>query len=73
VTRRLKKLPNCSKNSQKSCQIKKGQNIFNKAQFESPKHCQVKKGQNIYNKAQFESQKHRQVKKGQKNLQQSSI
>jgi hypothetical protein len=27
-----------SKNSPKSCQVKKGQNIYNKAQFENPKH-----------------------------------
>ncbi len=27
-------------NSPKSCQVKKGQNIYNKAQFESPKHLQ---------------------------------
>jgi len=33
-----KKLPNFSKNSPKSCQVKKGQNIYNKAQFENPKH-----------------------------------
>jgi hypothetical protein len=31
-------MPNFSKKSQKSCQVKKGQNIYNKAQFESPKH-----------------------------------
>jgi hypothetical protein len=38
VTRRLeKKLPNVSKNSTKSHQ---GQNIYNKAQFESQKHIQ---------------------------------
>jgi len=38
VTRRLeKKLPNFSKNSTKSHQ---GQNIYNKAQFESQKHIQ---------------------------------
>jgi hypothetical protein len=30
-----KKLPNFSKNSPKSCKVKKGQNIYNKAQFES--------------------------------------
>jgi hypothetical protein len=35
-----KKSPNVSKNSPKSCQVKKGQNIYNKAQFESPKHLQ---------------------------------
>jgi hypothetical protein len=34
----MKKVPNFSKNSPKSCQVKKGQNIYNKAQFESPKH-----------------------------------
>jgi hypothetical protein len=28
------------KNRPKSCQAKKGQNIYNKAQFESPKHLQ---------------------------------
>jgi len=34
VTGRLeKKLPNFSKNSLKSCHVKKGQNIYNKAQF----------------------------------------
>jgi hypothetical protein len=33
-----KKLPNFSKNSPKSCQVKKGQNIYNKAQFENTKH-----------------------------------
>jgi hypothetical protein len=33
-----KKLPNFSKNSPKSDLVKKGQNIYNKAQFESPKH-----------------------------------
>jgi hypothetical protein len=31
-------LPNFSKNSPKICQVKKGQNIYTKAQFESPKH-----------------------------------
>jgi len=31
-----KKSPNFSKSP--SCQVKKGQNIYNKAQFESPKH-----------------------------------
>jgi hypothetical protein len=39
VTRRLEK--NCQifqRIAQKSCQVKKGQNIYNKAQFESPKH-----------------------------------
>jgi hypothetical protein len=30
--------PNFSKNSPKSCQVKKGQNIYNVAQFENPKH-----------------------------------
>jgi len=42
VTRQLEKKisPNFSKNSPKSCQIKKGQNVCNKAQFESPKHLQ---------------------------------
>ncbi len=39
VTRQLeKKLPNFSKNSPKSRQVKKGQNIYNKPQFENPKH-----------------------------------
>jgi hypothetical protein len=39
VTRRLEKnLPNFSKKSPKSCQVKKSQNINNKAQFENPKH-----------------------------------
>jgi hypothetical protein len=39
VTRQLeKKLSIFSKNSPKSCHVKKGQNIYNKAQFESPKH-----------------------------------
>jgi hypothetical protein len=39
VTRRFeKKLPNFSKSSSKSLQRKKGQNIYNKAQYESPKH-----------------------------------
>jgi hypothetical protein len=39
VTRRLrKKLPNFSKNGPKSCQVKKAQNIYNKAEFESSKH-----------------------------------
>jgi hypothetical protein len=33
-----KKSPNFSKNIPKSCKVKKGQNIYNKAQFESPKH-----------------------------------
>jgi hypothetical protein len=28
------------KNSPKSCQVKKSQNVYNKAQFESPKHLQ---------------------------------
>jgi len=41
VTRRLEKnWPNFSKNSPKSHQVKKGQNIYNKAQFESPKPLQ---------------------------------
>jgi len=35
-----KKLPNFSKNSPESCQVKKGQNIYNEAQFENPKHLQ---------------------------------
>jgi len=34
----IKKLPNFSKNSLKSCQVKKGQNIYNKAQLKNPKH-----------------------------------
>ncbi len=39
VTRRLEKnLPNFSKNSPKSHPVKKGQNIYKRAQFESPKH-----------------------------------
>jgi hypothetical protein len=39
VTRRLeKKLPNYSISRPKSLQVKKGPNIYNKAQFESPKH-----------------------------------
>jgi hypothetical protein len=33
-----KKLPNFSKNSPKSRQVKKGQNMYNNAQFESQKH-----------------------------------
>jgi hypothetical protein len=33
-----KNLPNFLKNSQKSCQVKKSQNIYNKAQFENPEH-----------------------------------
>jgi hypothetical protein len=38
VTRRLeKKLPNFSKNSPKVAKSKKGQNIYNKDQFDSPK------------------------------------
>jgi hypothetical protein len=37
VTRRLEKKTNFPKNSPKSCKVKKGQNIYNKAQFESPK------------------------------------
>jgi hypothetical protein len=41
VTKRLvKKLPFFQNNSPKSCQVKKGQNIYNKAQFESQKHLQ---------------------------------
>jgi hypothetical protein len=41
VTRRLvENLPNFSKNIPKNFQGKKGQNIHNKAQFESPKHLQ---------------------------------
>jgi hypothetical protein len=35
-----KKLPNITKSSPKSHQVKKGQNIFNKSQFESPRHLQ---------------------------------
>jgi hypothetical protein len=35
-----KKLPTFSKNSPKSHQVKNGQNIYNKAQFESPNHLQ---------------------------------
>jgi hypothetical protein len=39
VTRRLEKnSPKFSKNSPKSCQVKKGQNIYNKAQIENQKH-----------------------------------
>jgi hypothetical protein len=39
VTRQLeKKSPNFSKNSPKSCQAKKGQNTYNKPQYENPKH-----------------------------------
>ncbi len=39
ATRRFeKKLPNFSKSSPNSLQSKKGQNVYNKAQFESPKH-----------------------------------
>jgi hypothetical protein len=38
VIRRFKKLPKFSMISPKSSQVKKGQNIYNKAQFESPKH-----------------------------------
>jgi hypothetical protein len=37
-TIRKKKMPKFSKNSPKSLQVKKGQNIYNKAQFENPKH-----------------------------------
>jgi hypothetical protein len=37
VTRRLEKMPNFSKSNLKSLQVQKGQNINNKAQFESPK------------------------------------
>jgi hypothetical protein len=41
VIRRLeKKSPNFSKIAQKVANSKKGQNIHNKAQFESPKHLQ---------------------------------
>jgi hypothetical protein len=41
VTRRLvENLPNFSKNILKSFQVKKGQNIHNKAQFESLEHLQ---------------------------------
>jgi hypothetical protein len=41
VTRRLvKKIAKFSKSSPKSCQVKKRQNINNKAQFESQKHLQ---------------------------------
>jgi hypothetical protein len=38
VTRRLEKIAQFFKNSPKNLQVKKGQNIYNKAQFESPKH-----------------------------------
>ncbi len=38
VTRRFEKMPNFSKSSLNSLQAQKGQNIYNKAQFESPKH-----------------------------------
>jgi hypothetical protein len=42
VTRRLVKKIHQTffKNSPKSCQVKKDQNIYNKAQFEIPKHLQ---------------------------------
>jgi hypothetical protein len=40
VTKRLEKIAKFFKNIPKSCQVKKGQNIHNKAQFESPKHLQ---------------------------------
>jgi hypothetical protein len=33
-----KKIAKFFKKSPKSCQVKKGQNIYNKALFESPKH-----------------------------------
>ncbi len=33
-----KKSPNFSKNSPKSCQVKKGPNIYNKVPIENPKH-----------------------------------
>jgi hypothetical protein len=35
-----KKIAKFFKNSPKSFQVKKGQNIYHKAQFESPKHLQ---------------------------------
>jgi hypothetical protein len=41
VTRRFlnkKNLPNFSKSSPNGLQVKKDQNIYNKAQFENPKH-----------------------------------
>jgi hypothetical protein len=52
-----KKLPTFSKNSPKSCQAKKGQNVYNKAQFEGPKHLQKRllKPLNTHNKPCFET------------------
>jgi hypothetical protein len=52
-----KKSPNFSKNSPKSCQVKKSQNIYNKAQFESPKHLHQTTFEtlNTYNKPCFET------------------
>jgi hypothetical protein len=35
---RKKNSPNILKDSPQSCQVKKSQNIYNKAQFENPKH-----------------------------------
>jgi hypothetical protein len=40
VTRRLEKIAKIFKNCPKVAKSKKGQNIYNKAQFESPKHLQ---------------------------------
>ncbi len=50
-------MPNFSKNSQKSCQVKKGQNIYNEAQFESPKHLHQTTFETLYtyNKLCFET------------------
>jgi hypothetical protein len=46
-------LPKFSINSPKSSQVKKGQNIYNKAQFEGPKHLQTTEtaylGENLIN------------------------
>ena len=58
MTRRLeKKLPNFSKNSPKSRQVKKGQNIYNKAEFKSPEHLHQTTFEtlNSYNKPYFET------------------
>ncbi len=50
-------MPNFSKSSPKSLQGKRGQNICNKAQFESPKHLDETtfKPKNTYNKPCFET------------------
>ncbi len=57
MTRRFEKIAQFFKSSPKSLQGKKGQYIYNTAQFESPKHLHQTtfKPKNTYNKPYFET------------------